>query len=1189
MNKEEVIKEIGVFLEGSSNDIMYLVNVETNRDNNIAYCTIHEPNKEPRVDKVEYEPFLYMKDLSLLNLKLYPNSTQEEIDSAKTRFGITITKLNTGNQDRLKNGYVYRISSTISYNSIISFLRNGSINPFEKVYDEDGNILKDDRGWDIHPNRDLFYTVTPNEQFFISKRTRLYKGFEDYDEVHRVTFDIETTGLRYEITRIFAIGVRDNRGFQTILEVDRENDDESEIRLIKEFFKTYVSLKPGIICGYNSEMFDFDYILGRAGQLGLDIKNVQTTLSQYSNIYRRPNASFKYGGKTEKYTATNIYGMAVIDTMHGVKRVAELKKDILETNLEYIAQYSEISKEDRTYVDGEDGNISKFYFNNRVFLKNEKNKYIEIPEKYQKIAWVVYDNIKDENKENVKSTYKANPEFTSWVRDNGVEKGYNIFTSSRELTIQYLLDDLWETEQVDYLYSQSSFLLTKLIPTTYQRISTMGTAAIWNLLLTAWSYDNDLAIPIPDESEKFSGGLARTFKVGYIEGLKKIDFGSLYPMIQLTYGVFPMFDITGVMEKILVYLTSTRNVYKNLARGVTLKPDELGLLSVLDHENHEKYLKDVLDDRDKYFFNIKQEPIKTLNNSLFGALGSHISFNWSDNVSAGRITGIGRIELRHAITWFGTYGCTPLYAVTDGINFHIPEKTNIRVIDDVVYVEENSDSINEMWKYGSKVGIDALMEKFNEEELDGYMVVDDDGTFDSCLNIKRINYATLSYNRDRKTGEKTGGVDIKMTGNSLKSKTKPTFIQEFIEKGLDLVLSGDGVGFVEYYYEYVDQLKNMEIPLIKIATKRRYLNSIKDYNNRGTDINGRLKSKQAHMELVIQERRKIARELYLEHIGENENSEYISDDDKMKMVEVHMPPEPEIDSMLYYYNIGTKKSHGDSKLIINDDGEEVLLSKLINKRDIIENPNMKGEYNYQRYIAALNNAIKPLFVGFSKEVQDKIEVKINRKGELIKHDFNKEELKLMSFDYDSLEDTMYLEDLEVDYWNKTGYDPKLIWSGIKMRDDSRVVSGVYESALNYLNNIQKEKNNPLIKSVNDKLNVGDYVLLKKYYQYDIGKYDGISTNIVRKDIKIPKSEYDVEYEEMMYRRYNKLTIPELKSSVKKFNTHHPQMVLDKKIFNEFAILHGIDTTKVDLEMVLSVEESKNAFEKFSEKHLKSIK
>ena len=122
----------------------------------------------------------------------------------------------------------------------------------------------------------------------------------------------------------------------------------------------------------------------------------------------------------------------------------------------------------------------------------------------------------------------------------------------KKLVKQYLLDDLWETEQVDELYNQSSFMLAKIVPTTYQRVCTMGTASIWNLLMTAWSYENNLAIPHPDKADRFSGGLARCYKVGFTKRSKKIDYASLYPMIQLDNDVFPMFDITNVLKKLLL-------------------------------------------------------------------------------------------------------------------------------------------------------------------------------------------------------------------------------------------------------------------------------------------------------------------------------------------------------------------------------------------------------------------------------------------------------------------------------------------------------------------------------------------------------------------------------------------------------------------------------------------------------------
>ena len=104
---------------------------------------------------------------------------------------------------------------------------------------------------------------------------------------------------------------------------------------------------------------------------------------------------------------------------------------------------------------------------------------------------------------------------------------------------RYLLDDLWETEQVDGIYNQAAYLIAKLLPTTYMRSSTMGTAGQWKLIMAAWSYENGLAIPELAKKRPFTGGLARLLEVGYAKNVIKLDFAALYPKTQLTHGIFP--------------------------------------------------------------------------------------------------------------------------------------------------------------------------------------------------------------------------------------------------------------------------------------------------------------------------------------------------------------------------------------------------------------------------------------------------------------------------------------------------------------------------------------------------------------------------------------------------------------------------------------------------------------------------
>jgi DNA polymerase elongation subunit (family B) len=104
-----------------------------------------------------------------------------------------------------------------------------------------------------------------------------------------------------------------------------------------------------------------------------------------------------------------------------------------------------------------------------------------------------------------------------------------------KLVEMYLDDDLEETLKVDQEFNQGSFLLAAMIPTTYERVSTMGTATLWKMLMLAWSYKHGLAIPAKESKTDFVGGLSRLLKVGYSKNVLKLDFSSLYPSIQLVH------------------------------------------------------------------------------------------------------------------------------------------------------------------------------------------------------------------------------------------------------------------------------------------------------------------------------------------------------------------------------------------------------------------------------------------------------------------------------------------------------------------------------------------------------------------------------------------------------------------------------------------------------------------------------
>ncbi len=1172
MDKLKVLAEIKGFLEGYNNDLKYLVNVETDPSTNLADCIIHEPNKEPRTIKMAYEPFMYMKDLPKLGYNLYEGYSDTYIESKRIKYGITITKLKTGNQKRLVNGFCYKVTSNKSYNAIINYFSDGGLNPFDKVKDSDGNVVRNKKGDVKYLHRDLFHSVKPYEQFFISTQSRLYKGLEEYKQIHKLTFDCETTGLRYQMARLFAIGVRDNRGFEMILETNKPNDDESEIKLIQDFFNLIDQIRPAVILGFNSEMFDFEIILGRAKLLKMDMSKIPTGIKEGIQLKRKPNTSVKYGNTADKYIATEMWGYSVIDILHAVRRTAAVNSEIKENKLKYIAKFEKIARPNRTYIPGEDNAIGRIYWENKVFVIDDKNNYIQVPDAYQIVARKLYtlqankETLSPEKHSALKIAYLNDaPDFVKWFREEALPKKMNAFIGGKKLVKNYLLDDLWETEQVDELYNQSSFMLAKIIPTTYQRICTMGTASVWNLLMTAWSYENDLAIPESDVKlpKKFAGGLARCYKSGFTKRIIKIDYAGLYPSIELTEDVFPIFDITGVMKKILLYLTTTRNIYKKLGNNVELNSEELVLFKQIDPEMHLKYVNKLLTPADIAMFKIKQLPIKILNNSLYGALGSDISFNWSDNVCAARITCTGRLHLRHAISWFSRYGCIALLAVTDGINFQYPEKTTIKIIDEGITEGLSEGLIEEMWQYNGKTGINALIEKYNKEEMrPPYMSIDNDGESISCLNLSRINYATLALAKDKKTGEMKE--KIKLTGNTIKSKIMPGYIEDFIDKGLELILHGKGAEFVSYYNDYAENLYLCQIPLKKIASKSKIKNTITAYKKRGKDKNGREKGKQAHMELLIDKRNKIAEEIFQKYKSQlifTKDEDKLSIDDKLKLVTNYMPPEPELDSVVYYVNTGTKASEGNSSIIKDPvTGEERYCSTLITADDLLENPNMMGKYNVAKYLNAFNKRVKTILVGFEPEVSQKILAKIvkDKKTKEVDlrcggKDFASYQLELKNFDLNDFDESMHLEEKEVEFWNKTGYDPKKIWKGFKMFDDNKVYYEIYDHALNYVNDLMIKNNKPKIKSVNDECFEGDLVLIKNGGEYILGKHNGVFIETIRESVNIPKCEIELELDRKKAEEEERIRNLEITLATKTEKEQEIELIKIKreKYFNNF--------------------------------------
>ena len=968
------VEEIEEYL-GGYDDQKFIVGIESSYYDNKVHLIIHDPEKGKRIEKHKLIPFLWMKSP---NMEIFYGGNRRTIKEKMREFKIKFIPLSVTDEEgnnfkRLEDGYKFLVRCKGTYGDLLKFFKEGKMG----VYDEE--------------HRSNFLAINPTEQFLIQTGKRLFKGMEDYSEIHRLSFDLETTGLDPYNSRIFQIGTKDNRGFQHILTIedgDEEVVNSREREAITTFFQIITHLKPAIVAGYNSENFDWYFIVTRCEVLGLDIKKIAKTLG--SIPFYRKQQTLKMGPEMEYYEQTHMWGYNIMDVSHAVRRAQAINSSIKSWSLKYITKYSNAAKENRVYVPGD--KIGKTF-------ADKENEY-----------WL----------------NEGNGEWGKLENNDLPEKSIKL--TGADVVERYLVDDLWETEKVDDIFNQATYLLAKILPTSFMRSSTMGTAATWKLLMLGWSYKKGIGIPHTMESQTFIGGLSKLLEVGYSENVVKFDFASLYPSIQITHNVFTDCDVTGAMKGLLQYNYDYRNLYKELKNKYALEGDK---------------------DKSEYY-DKKQLPLKILNNGMFGSISAPHVFPWGDVNEGEKITCTGRQYLRHMIRFFNHKGFKPLVGDTDGFNFSVPND-----IDKFVYTSNGNHRFNKLGK--TYKGLDAVVAEYNDKYMKGVMGLDVDEICQATMNIARKNYADLIDGK------------VKLVGNSIKSKKMPTYIAEFIDKGVRNLLDGDGHSFVNEYYETVEMIYNQEVPLSKIANKSRVRISVEDYKKKMKTKNksGGAMARQAHMELIM--------------------SEGLSVD---------------LGDTIYYVNTGTKKSHGDVQKINkpkkgwNDNQIEMFFSKgeeyEKKKSFLLENgwemswsddnwvrsgaknresntgmrtddaysiavgdsvvtlnckyiPNnliendaeATGEYNVDRYLDAFNKRVKPLLVCFDPSVRDGILINtpLDRKY------FTKQELELTSgkpyneTDQDKLEELLTITDKELEFWKRIDVSPTFMFEEYGIDDE----------------------------------------------------------------------------------------------------------------------------------------------------------
>jgi DNA polymerase elongation subunit (family B) len=108
--------------------------------------------------------------------------------------------------------------------------------------------------------------MLPAEEQYLVATGRCYFRDLSFDQLHRLQFDLETTGLDPAHDRIFMVSVRGPNGASEVLEAHGA-DDDAEADLIRRLVATIRAADPDVIENHNLHGFDLPSLDRRAHRL----------------------------------------------------------------------------------------------------------------------------------------------------------------------------------------------------------------------------------------------------------------------------------------------------------------------------------------------------------------------------------------------------------------------------------------------------------------------------------------------------------------------------------------------------------------------------------------------------------------------------------------------------------------------------------------------------------------------------------------------------------------------------------------------------------------------------------------------------------------------------------------------------------------------------------------------------------
>jgi DNA polymerase elongation subunit (family B) len=192
-------------------------------------------------------------------------------------------------------------------------------------------------------------SLPPEEQYLVASGRTYFRGLV-FDQLVRLTIDLETTGLDAQSDRLFLIALCRSDGCCETLEVDADGDG-GEADLLRRLAARIREIDPDVIENHHLHGFDLPFLFERARRLRVSLE-----LGRVPGVGLRPAsrgaAAWVNGDGASARQRYTLPGREAIDTLDAVRRHDFSARDLPGHGLKAVARHFGIAAESREYVPG---------------------------------------------------------------------------------------------------------------------------------------------------------------------------------------------------------------------------------------------------------------------------------------------------------------------------------------------------------------------------------------------------------------------------------------------------------------------------------------------------------------------------------------------------------------------------------------------------------------------------------------------------------------------------------------------------------------------------------------------------------------------------------------------------------------------------------------------------------------------